>query len=690
MKKLITKILSLAITVVLFASVFTGCSLITTNVANDMNQVVATVAIDSDFNDVIYKKDMQSSYNQYAYTYMYYYGYTSDKVYELVLDNLVQNRIIVQQSKKALTGATGLPGNETGYFSQASQIAEGDRTAKEKALMLVENPTAVTKTSELVKFLTAYEVVSAKYSVLNSVRSLLDGYGDEEEDDKSYDYEKYSVTDRKTLTLPSETSGNEWEIKNDAELSVVTDSYKKSIKKIAKDNGIEFDYDAYTTKFDISNKLYTDYVANFDLTSKESKKELKKLFKDLLKNGFITEKEAKNIPTTVDELFAVSFFKSTLDSQYEGLIVSKYKLALQNQQEKEINKDSVLYSSYRSLFESQKDLYSLDYKAYETALNSTDNFIVYNPDSTKGNYGFVLNLLIGFNDEQTSIIESLATEKALTKQEIVDDLTNGILKQLTAKDQRTTWVYSNHGKYDENTKKFTFGNDYCKTNALQEFVGAIYGANEYTYLDEDEEEATAYSYANVVAKEIPFNEFYTNYVESVMGFAGMDGQLSDASEDTVINTSTVTQKTIKEELLEKFRDLVYAFSTDPGSLAENYGYLYSPITSSTQYVKPYADAAKELVNLGVGAYKVVATEFGYHIMLCTSVIMPTVSTVPMDETTFVNDLQNENTVAYKYKEFKMNSIATTTVENITNAFINDNLEKVVYNKKAYKDLIKED
>ena len=57
-----------------------------------MKLVVAEVKVD-DITENIYKKEMISAYNSYGYYYVDYYGYSLQDAYELVLDNLIQNKI---------------------------------------------------------------------------------------------------------------------------------------------------------------------------------------------------------------------------------------------------------------------------------------------------------------------------------------------------------------------------------------------------------------------------------------------------------------------------------------------------------------------------------------------------------------------------------------------------------------------
>ncbi len=698
MKKLLVKIVSLITATVLSLGLLSGCDLVTTDVERDMNQVIAEVSIpNSGLKDTIYKRELASQFNSTGYYYVAYYGYGLSETYQMLLDDLIESRIIVQQSKLALTGATKsgeITLNEKGFFEMAAEVPEAERTDKDKVLTSLNykggKMTDLKKTDSLDLFLTNYEYASARYSLITTLDSLLSSYKDAE-DEKEYKSETVSVTDRTTLTIPADETKNEEEIKTE-EVSV---SYAKKLNKINKDNNLGltiFNEDgsiAYDNVYDLDMAVYSAYEKEYDITTKENKRAVKKLIKDLKENGFISSEEAaQKTPATLDELFKLTYFKDTAKSLYENIIVSKYKLALENQQEKLVNKDT-LYSEYKTLFNSQKDLYENNYQAYETALENAgeSTFVVYNPDYGKGSYGYIANLLIGFSEQQKSRLDAKAAEANITKPE-VEAFRQTLVNELLVKDLRESWVMSNHGTYNPETGKFTFDGDYVPTEALSEFNGTIKGATPYKTLDENGEEVTKYTYKSVSAGAVKYTDFYNGIFADVMGISNIQ---TSGKIDGVELTNSVSKR-INDETLKKFRDLIYAYSTDPGSLAENYGYVYSPITSGKvgpfngKYVQEYAEASKRLIEGGVGSYEAVVTEYGVHILLCTSVIIPNDTVV--DFTKFEEDLLVEGTLAYMFKEYKLNLITSTQINSITDSFINQNRAKgVTLYEDRYSDLI---
>ncbi len=693
MNKFFAKIVSLITAVVLSMAVLSGCSLIVTDAEKDMALVVATVSLDENLKEDIIKRDMVSAYNANAYYYQYY-GTSNEDAFNDIMESLTQNLIVVQQSMKALVTTTDEEGNrEKGYFDQAALVTE-NRTSKEEVLTTknwegndvseinyngYKDKDIYGKLEILDDYLTRYEYARAHYNALVTIDTFLKEFMDEEEA-KTYSYESFNITTRSTLTAPTDETGNEYELKNDSELSKITEAYRKEVEQTSKKYNLGIVINDNDTKYDVALRVYEEYAKKFDITSLDRKKSLTKVISQLKKIGYIKADEAKT-PEKVEDIFtANSFFASALKTEYETIIVEKYKMALINQQEKAVNKDN-LYEEYKTLFESQKIDFDKSSANYEAKLESTsaNSYIAYHPDYDKGsNYGYVANLLIGFNKEQQALVDAFEENVKFTDADRIA-YRESMLKNITARDLRQTWVLSNYGDYDAETNTFTFGKDYVKTDALKVFGGKISGATPYTYL-EDEDEKTAYTYRGITEVEIPFNAFINGIFKDVMGVSASTTQIEP------VPNVTVTEGVIDDATMDKFRDLIYAFSTDAGSLTENYGYLYSPM--GTQFVEEFEKTQKELVNAGVGSLKICATKFGYHIMLCTKVITPV--TTALTESEFKTQIEVEGTMAYEFKEYKISNLSTSTVGDIVNSFIKKNAknENVVKKfEKTYSDLL---
>ena len=412
------------------------------------------------------------------------------------------------------------------------------------------------------------------------------------------------------------------------------------------------------------------------------------------RSGLVKSTESSNVKT-VKDLLNLTYFNDLLNDKYQTVIVSKYKLALENQQETIFDNDT-LYNEYVNLFKSQSAETDSSVSGYEEKLASLNDstFLVYNPEE---GYGYVANLLIGFNAKQIELLGAKEEEKNVTAEAILE-YRQELLKGLTVKDLRESWIYNGYGKYDETNKTYTFDDKYCRTDALKTFVGDLYGAKKYEYKNDEGDKVTGYSFDEIVATKTSFKDFYNNVMANVnlLGFnpsyVDSNGLLTidydNLSTIGSINADPIGSKKISDEHKEIFTDLIYAYSTDEGSLSENYGYVYSPITSSTKYVKEFADASQKVVEKGAGYYTIVATEFGYHIILCTYSLKPTGDN-PISYNEFIAQLDEDDSFASLFKQNKLTLIVSSEVETISNSFITSNLKKVEYFKDRYKNLIEE-
>ena len=113
MRRIFVAMAALVMTLVMCVTSLTGCGLVTVDNERDMNQIVAVVRLDETApEETIYKKDMVMAYLNYGYMYEQYYGYTTAQVFELIIDNLVNNRVYVQYAMKEF--------NEAGKIADAT------------------------------------------------------------------------------------------------------------------------------------------------------------------------------------------------------------------------------------------------------------------------------------------------------------------------------------------------------------------------------------------------------------------------------------------------------------------------------------------------------------------------------------------------------------------------------------------
>lgn len=115
--------------------------------------------------------------------------------------------------------------------------------------------------------------------------------------------------------------------------------------------------------------------------------------------------------------------------------------------------------------------------------------------------------------------------------------------------------------------------------------------------------------------EYDINDFVSDKLTSIYG-----GTLDENYDNEVYTTGLQGQDL--EEFIDDFIDLIFDYGTDPGMFNNTMDYLVSPKTQSGEekYVKEFAEAARDVIDAGIGSYALVGTDFGWHIILCTEVM----------------------------------------------------------------------
>ena len=691
MKKTVSKLIALVLAVIVTVGVVSACDWITVNKERDLDQVVATVKIaDSVESENITKRDLVSRYMSYEYQYVYYYGYTQAKAYELALKNLAQNRVVIQKAKielakvynDALSSTADLD-DFTSYFKD-NALANGNAIDPSKSDIKVNS----TEPYGVVQYLTLYEYKKSYYGARSSVNSMIDSY--EKKSDDGSSNETVTYTDRTAPAVKEDDDDSETFKKQDAP----TYSERLDASVTLGDRAFS---EEITNVYDLDVAVFDAYKLDLDST-KERKKAFSSLLSDLREQGIIGSEEIAYADNP-DNIFNYGYFKNILRSQFESVLVSKYQDSLITSTQAKLDDESV-WDQYVLDYNAQKAKYLNNYSSYETALDSASETspVLCNPNQ---NYGYVANILIPFSTEQSAALSAKKAEKNITDAEI-NAYRAALAEEIDAFDQRSSWVYNNHGKYENGS--FVFEDAYLlatKDETLNEtlsaFIGTVVAKNAEGYTEENDQGATVtkWLYETVSATALPYHDFAADYLAKI-------GLTQDVifDEDDVNNTvaymtgyDVATQgNELAAADLDAIKALTFAFSSDPGILSKTYGYLYSPYTSAKTYVPEFAAAAKAIVEKGVGAYTVVLTDYGYHVMVCTKVVADEYN-VETDKETFLADLLVEGSFAYNYRKIKYDSLTNSEITKFVNKFISETMSEtsgaVTYFEDNYSDLVTE-
>lgn len=254
--------------------------------------------------------------------------------------------------------------------------------------------------------------------------------------------------------------------------------------------------------------------------------------------------------------------------------------------------DSDVEARYNTILAKELEKYGINKSAYVDKLKSIqsakgfsgENYVLTVP---KAGYGFALNLLIKFNDEQSALLKELQTK--LKDEEITEEEYNTerakLFEELRASDQRITWL-TNYGYDSELFAENAF--DGTATPDLKDGV-------------QTRDETGHFKYTSLTAKEYTASEFLAK-VNNVLG--GVEAGEVDGF------------KIYKSDLSKKadFIDLIWQYGQDDGALNTELGYVCYADDSESTYVDEYQAASKALATCEEGSYVAVETDYGYHII----------------------------------------------------------------------------
>lgn len=688
MKKLLFKLIAVISLVAVTFGTLAGCALFETNKDRDMAQKAVTVDISAGAEkgvatDIL-KRDLIAGYMSYGYYYVQKYGYTTAKAYQLVLDNLVNNAVIIQQSKKELAGDY----KSKVYVDDVKVLTAGDVEALENgAEMLsliasdndiaaytakkvgetgytagladyvksVYGSTDLKRTDASFRFIgDVNEVLKAVSDAIDNLNSFIKSFMDE--DDHEHNHDEITYSPRTTPTMDKE------EDKIDVE----------ACYKVIKDD-----------QTGLKAEITGDRLKAF----KKGYKRLQEL--GVVETDSNNDKyfEGKEVPTVLSAL-QLDYFKNSVQSALDSKAVDKYEKALRADR---VATADELWKEYQDLGEKQSSEYAGNVSGLETALGevSDSKFVVYNSGI---GYGYVSHLVVEYTEAQKALITEKKAEKDITKTEIADyvkTLADGIV----AKDLRDSWVKAGYGNYNAESGEFVFSDKYVYNTSdkewnLAKFNGTVGGVTAYK---EETNDGTVVKlrFENVTANELGYKDF-VGIVEGALGVAPV------LDEAVVIPDFAAKKYDERKEILNRFEDIKFAFSTDTGNFNKYLGYVYSPLTSKNQYVPEFVDACAKALEKGEGGVVMFMSEsYGLHILICTA----KEGNYGYYDTleAFKSDMKIKGTVAYNFKKANASLIESNYVSKEADRFIKEYTNKnkdgkydyITYNEKAYKDLVTE-
>lgn len=507
MKKRFVAFITAILAVVMSASVFGGCSLVTVDEEKDMNQVVATVKIADDAGvESIYKRDLVFSFINTGYVYTQYYNYTQAQAVAAVMNSLINNKILIQ--------------NAMSYYAEKA----GEPC-----------------TYKITDYLSADEIASAQSDAYKDIENILKSYIDADK------------------------------------ISASSDTLTETVRTAPTGAGTEEEEETVYTGVDVSSTV-------------ERRNAYDRLIRFLKDNGLLGANYKGLIEQTV-------YFEEVLNDQYSAALVKKFEKDKKAEIRATFTFEDIR-KAYKDAYDKQTEFSSGE---FATALSKATaaNPVFY---GAYGNYGYVYNLLLGASDVQK--VEIAAIKSSLSDAEI-KAARRSILDATTVKDLRSTWILSGYD-FDYDTKKFTGGYTFSEDGSFSlAFQGDVTKVK-----DADEDAGTKAEYRVDSVKNFNLDGFIA-FMETYLYGAEQTGD-AGVTDPSVYRKLTYTTPAV-DNYDDKINELLFAFSTDPGSLNTYKGYVISP-DNTEGWVTDFAEAGKTLLTLGGNSYIIVASDYGYHIL----------------------------------------------------------------------------
>ncbi len=626
MKQKTKAAIALSVASVMACGLLSGCDFVTTNARKDYEQVIAEVNIsksedfgeggayaaykDAVSDEPIYKRDMVASFVSSGSSVMSQYGWTYKDTFDAIKDSLVNRQVYVQYAKVYFLSekVDGDPFTVAGYKA----AIEGKENAVEKSI------------AGLTYFLDADEEAKALYDLRVSFNSSLDsieeGYIEAEDDTAN--------TESVRTTPTGVNTEDEDYFDPDYRIYTGTETALGSYEKVDGSS-------AFTRR-----EAYAAFLTNIRSSG-------------LLDAGEDTTK-----------IEGLGYFKRELKSAYETALIEKLADAFEEDQVAKIS-DEWVQQQFDTTYKRQKSDFEDGTQSVDDALDgmSDTSFVLTAP---KEGYGFVINILLPFSNEESRLLGSVSMDK--------DDVNGNkfvwranILKGLKATDQRGTW-FTGEENYsflpEEGTKTYTgaeeadrsylFFEDCLAAEETEEGKTAKYEPlknylGQYTYngtvKTTEKNGKTVYE---PKPNKIDIDGFIAE-MEGYLAYAGLTvekgipvaGYYEQASSDYYVDMNKnkvdwskfvyyqgkvnfaegfkandiFLEGSPENKALSVINELSFAYNTDTAGLNTYLGYAVTPY--KTSFVSEFEYAAQQVCKLGAGNYMVVPSDYGWHIIYCT-------------------------------------------------------------------------
>lgn len=647
MKKKLIVATALVLVFAISMTLFVGCDeIFKKNDKRDAQQVVASVTYNGEFGkqtENVYKFELASSFNAYAYYYVNYYGMTYEAAANSLAQSLAQQKLLVLFAKEKvakLEGKTSLPANIEELLSAAERnkaIEDTNKSLLDSLVSTVESlvteDNANTTTSDSKKDTTETKVTDPVYvrfesnggstvekqkvqkgsvatepdDPTKSGYTFYGWYADENFTGKEFDFEKTAVSETMTLyakwvehvsprtELPEVEEEDDYDPDSTEDVKLAdrffSDGYKAQLLDDATEDSL------FNTKF-----LEADFVDNIIV---DGGKTLVSVLKDYINEGL--SKMESNLKKNLYKDNVEDCYNYYLGSQHQTLLVARLKRMIGNSAQ-------VTEQEIKEEFEAQvaknKETFAGSDSSYESALTSTLNKTYYHPEADQG-YGFVINVLFKLDSESMKTLNAMAKNDPtnveailLTRNRLIADMTAYVSNP---KYDSTAVVEDADGKKIELRDPMTDAkNPYNNVGGNQDTSYQVEGGNNYNQIVEFKKVDGAYQIV-YNATEHPAMAYLSNKVPvfDKDGQTGLIHQIHNSLNQ--VKDANLSKEETVYWLREVATKWAYLVSDDPGATSKDsnnngLGYLVSPEGKDSSFLADFTDYARSLITAGTGSY----------------------------------------------------------------------------------------
>jgi uncharacterized repeat protein (TIGR02543 family) len=645
MKKRLAITLALVLILVFALGAFVGCDeIFKRNDERDANQIVATVTYGNQIGHVT-KGELAASFNAYAYSYVYYYGLTYEQAADYIVKSLAQRELLVLFAKEYILEEYVKQG-----WLPAGSVPE--LTEIEDLLTRSEINHAIEHTNE---------------DLLSSLGTIIDGLFTDDtynEGKNNESEEKVEVTD--PVKVKFDTLGGsaveDQKIQKGTKATEPTAPTKANFSfygwytqdgSESGDYGTKFDFDTAVNETITLYAKWVEYRApratkpeeekdehDFDADNNDPSIEIEAKFFDA---EYVARIKSKDVELTLESNIDDKDFENYVDRgiaklqenlksnfrDYDYYLENQMKTLLVEKLERYVGKlveveQAEVEERFAKLVDANREAFGVSDTAFSSALTSaltTTYFHKTTVDTNNSGYGFVVNILLKLNKEDTDYLADLVNAGNLPTENILairDQKINAMMVTVSNPDYdpNEDVDYNLDGVVDSLDKEIAkemVDPMTDETNPYNQANTAYSQNNDYNNLVKFGKNADGEWEITYGAVECPTMAYLITEVPA-LGANGVVEQIYNSFE-TVKGYVTAGEMTHVEGIYwlnQVATAWVYLVGDDSGMTSTQsnnggLGYLITPDGEDSSYLDEFTELARGLIKNGIGSYSIDGT-----------------------------------------------------------------------------------